>query len=64
MQKNTTELSKIFDFGGNLICEFSFGFLYFYINQNKTKYRLISDIKLPNNVWVHISWSINQNKSC
>ena len=62
MQNNTIELSKIFDFGSNIICEYNFGSLYFYINQKKETNRLISDIKLPNNVWVHVTWTINQNK--
>lgn len=60
--RNTKELGKIFDFGSNLICEYSFGYLYFYINQNKTKNRLISDIKLSNNMWYHVTWTINQDK--
>jgi len=60
--RNTKELGKIFDFGSNLICEYSYGYLYFYINQNTTKNRLISDIKLSNNMWYNVTWTISQDK--
>jgi hypothetical protein len=57
--KKTSNLSKIFNFGDNLFCEFYSNYLYFYIRQNRRQNRLISNINLENDIWIHVTWTIS-----